>query len=204
MLEILHQCAQNLGPSPRKFKFWERFSYLTLDPPIWLLLDNSDELNTVFKYQKELLKNGVLVWGHLIQANTLLFSEGKDNCPGEVVYSLTPSLLATPEYLSEIAFTLSLLKGTNPTEPDLKYIAHYLTDQFIRVFGLDVPDRLSPQLKCKISTVFFDRKHLPNRIISSSILPLVVNPQEPHVAMLLPEKYWPEELLKLWKDGAPN
>ena len=62
---------------------WDRLTYWRVPKPLWLRLSPSDNLTTLFRRMKRLFREGVVVWGHLIQANALLYEDGSDNCPGE-------------------------------------------------------------------------------------------------------------------------
>lgn len=197
MQDLLQECSRNFGNAPRQLSLWDRLIYLRIPKPAWLK-NRTDDLTTIFQHLDATFSNGVVVWGHIVQANRLMFEAGKDDCPGEVVYSIEDRARIEATELQEIAHALFTLKGTSPSNTDLIPIADYLTDEMIRVFGLEVPRSVSPVFRCKISTTFFARKHLPGRRLCTPFLPLVVNTQVPHVAMPLPEKYWPKNLLNWW------
>ncbi|EMI54584.1 hypothetical protein RSSM_03950 [Rhodopirellula sallentina SM41] len=97
---------------------------------------------------------------------------------------------------------MASLKGTQPNSNQERHIADYLTDEFIRVFGLAVP-QYYPEEQYLISTVMFARHHLPNQMLSDRILPLVVAPTPPHFAFVLPAVYWPQRLLERWGAERP-
>lgn len=197
MDSLLEECRRKFGPPPRNFSFWEWNGYLKAGKPIWC--DTSDDLLQFFQGQRKLMEGGGVLWGHLIQANRLMFSPGMFSCPGEVVYCLdrgAPNVL--PE-LSTVARDIGSLKGTRPSDPALNTIANYLTDERIRVFGLDVPEILSPDIRCAISTVFFTRKHLPDGVLRNPFFPIVVSPQRPRLAAVVPSRYWPQQLIGSWK-----
>lgn len=194
----IHECIENFGPAPRRQSRWDRLTYFRVPKPLWLRQRPSDGLNTLFENLPALFTAGTVVWGHIIQANSLLFQPGADDCPGELVYSLTDAQRVDPDYLGQVAHQLFSLKGTEPADPDLAPIAEYLTNEMIRVFGLAVPKTISANLPCRISTTFFVRKHLPLRRLCTPLLPIVVNPVEPYVAMPLPARYWPQSLIDWW------
>ena len=198
----LSQCLVNFGSAPRKFSLYDRWTYLRVPTPRWLFWNAEDRLTILFKHMRKLFRKGLIVWGHVIQANVLMFENGEDNLPGEVVYSLDHSKEIEPRHLRAISRKLGSLKGTKPNNHLLMPIAEYLTDELIRVFGLAVPPSISPDIQCKISTTLFVRKHLPNRRLCSLLVPLVVNPSEPNVVMTLPERFWPSEFVVRWKAGA--
>ena len=186
------------GATPRRFSLRDRWSYLPSPKPSWHREIPQDPLLQMTKQAASVLKHGVVVWGHIVQANAMLFEPGDSDCPGELVYSFDPAIVEDPFYLQEVASELFSLKGTQPTEPELAPIAAYLTDETIRVFGLRVPDLISPEVACLVSTTFFVRKHLPHGRLCSSLFPIVVQPHKPHFALPLPARYWPPEFLQIW------
>ena len=198
MIKFLAACRKNFGKAPRSFSFWKRLTYLRIPKPLWLRANPSDKLKTLFDHVDDLYSNGVVVWAHVVQANQLMFQAGSENCPGEVVYSLLDPRSIELETLQDVAQSLFSLKGTSPDDPNLFSIADYLTNERIRVFGLDVPSTISPQIPFKISTTFFVRKHLPGGKLSTPILPVIVSKNKPHVVLPLPQKYWPDELIDWW------
>jgi hypothetical protein len=198
MSDALHACIDNFRPAPRHQSLWDRLTYFRIPRPRWLRENPSDRLTTLFQNLHTLFAEGTVVWGHIVQANTLLFQDGVHDCPGELVYSLADAERVDPEQLREVAYELYSLKGTEPQDSDRASIAEYLTNERIRVFGLPVPKTISPQLPCRISTTFFVRKHLPLRRLCKQVLPIVVNPQEPYVAMPFPARYWPQSFIDSW------
>lgn len=194
----IHECIENFGLAPRRLSLWDRLTYFRIPRPRWLPANSSDGLSTLFQNLHTLFTEGTVVWGHIIQANALLFQPGLDDCPGELVYSLADARRVDPDDLGQVAHQLYSLKGSAPEDPELAPIATYLTDEMIRVFGLPVPKTISPNLPCRISTTFFVRKHLPLRRLCTPLLPIVVNPSEPYVAMPLPARFWPQPLIDWW------
>ncbi len=198
MITEIMACRENFGPAPRNFSFWNRMTYFSISKPIWAKRDPDEKLNLLFDNYLKVYKYGMVVWGHIVQANSLLFEEGKEDCPGELLFSLNRADCFDPEILSDIAHDLFALKGTEPDDKEFRPIANHLTDEYTRVFGLDVPKTISGKLTCKISTTYFIRKHLPFKKLTSGFLPLVVYPNKPHFALPLPERYWPSSLLMKW------
>jgi hypothetical protein len=153
----------------------------------------------IFRERKRILRDGIVVWGAVIQANRMIFTPGPRDVPGEVVYCPDLSRKVNVGVLSAVAGRLFSLKGTTPDDQNLNGIANYLANERIRVFGLPVPHSVSPELPCMISTIFFRRTHLPNRVLSSKMLPIILLPKAPRLAMVLPSKYWPDELVAAWR-----
>jgi len=196
--EILNDCVENFGPVPRPHSLWTRYRYLRIPDPPWLRQHPHDKMALLFQNVQALFTHGVVVWGHVIQANMLLFEEGNDDCPGEVVFSFARSVQRNPINLQAVSSSLYALKGTNSDDPELDPIADYLAAETVRVFGLPVPPAISPATRCHISTTFFARKHLPDRRLCAMLLPMVVQRDEPHLALPLPERYWPDDFRDRW------
>lgn len=198
MQDIIEQCHRRFRAPPRRLPLLDRFSYLRIPQPEWLREDPSDALKILFDNLGTTYKHGRIVWGHLIQANNLMFEDGEVSCPGELLYSLDDNERADPQVMSGIARQLYALKGTSPSNAELLSIADYLADEMIRVYGLRVPPTISPDYRCRISTTYFYRQHLPGGRLMASMMPILVNPREPYVALPLPGRYWPESLLSWW------
>lgn len=204
----LAECQQRFGAAPRHFDP-QTLDYIRLDNgwiygllffiPMCKLLKNSR--------QRSIFRRGQVVWGHVIQANSVLWSpsqiagpgrEEADDAPGELVFSLDVSGRVNPEYLAAVAENLAGLRGQPTADPELKPIADYLEAETVRAFGWSVPKRLSPQVPCYISTTIFLRKHLPNGYLHHSFFPIVVSHRPPYYAMPLPGRFWSPELLAWW------
>lgn len=195
---MIVEFANNFGATPRKFSLWDGLTYLRVARPEWLYQNPNDELETLFLTLSKLKRNGQVVWGHIVQANSQLFSPGRWDCPAEVVYSLHDPDTGLEE-LSEIAGELYGMKGTEPDDPVLQVIADYLTNEMTRVYGLAVPASICQRYRCQITTTYVVRKHLPkpDRCLRRRFLPLVVHPTT-HVALPLPSRYWPKALIEWW------
>lgn len=195
---VLTQCNRNFGRRPREFSWWELNVALRYPRPGWLRWPSRDKLKELFRHQRNLFAQGVVVWGHVIQANSLLFHWGFGNCPGEVVYTLHDVQGQTPEYLQQLASRIAALKRTRPGDSEQAFVAEYLADEMTRVFGVPVPEPLSPHVPCFISTTYFVRNHLPKRRLGAMLVPVLVNPTQPRHVVPLPCKFWPDPLLDFW------
>ena len=193
--QVLDECRSNIGRAPRKVSFWKYHTYLFTQGPKWAA---TDPLLYYFQNQKLLLEQGTVVWGHIVQANTLMYKAGPLNCPGDIVYCADPKLVVDVRQLSDVARQLFKLKGEAKSDSQESWISEYLANERKRVFGLPVPSTISPSMPCAISTVFFNRKHLPTGVLTKSLMPLLVMEQEPQIAMVLPSDYWPESMHRHW------
>jgi hypothetical protein len=194
-LEWLQQCQRNFGTAPRSFSWLDRLSYLQIHTPDWAL---QDELKIFFKNQKRLFLQGKVVWAQIVQANSLLFSPGRDDLPALVIYAASDRSNLDPTLLSAIASKIFDLKGTQPTDPSLTKLADCLTDEYSRKFGVFVPSSFALNLPCELTTIYIARKHLPNGYLSKGIFPLIVNNSDPKIAAILPSRYWPPAMIDWW------
>lgn len=192
----LEYIADKLGEVPRQFNIFQRMSYLRLSMPLWDW--RKDDISKTITNWDKTIKHGKLAWGHIIQVNSLLFYEGKDNCPGEMLVC-TDNLPHIPKLLSEISHELYLLKGkSNQLKgSDNIEFAKYLEDELIRVYGMKVPSIISDKANCFISTVYFQRNHLPTKIIDNSLFPVLYLDADPKVVVPVPYQFWS----KVFKEG---
>ncbi|MCA8987469.1 MAG: hypothetical protein KDA78_07505 [Planctomycetaceae bacterium] len=200
MDDVLKYCIKGFGEPSRQISFWDKITYFRVPKPVWLRMSPQDEMWVHFKNMQSIYENGMVVWGHVIQANGLLFEEGRDDCPGELVYSIDRKRRIDPELLAEVAHKLYRLKGTQPHDANLIPIADYLTDQLTRVYGMKVPRSICPTIPCRISTTFFVRKHLPEQRLCKTLMPILVNIEKPHVVAPLPARYWPQSFIDWWSE----
>jgi hypothetical protein len=198
MASLLQQCRDSFGPAPRRFGFVDLWTSLRIAKPFWIFADSTDKLQNFFWYYQDVLRDGHVTWGHVIQANGALYQRGRSDSPGEVVYCDDLEADPDPARLEAVAEKLYDLKESEFDDPEVDRIAGYLANERIRVFGLAVPKVLSGPLSCAISTVYFARKHLPGRRLTGTLLPIVVSPRSPRVVVVLPERYWPSALIDRW------
>lgn len=197
--EWLKTCRENFKSGSQRKEILKKYpSYFSIDMPGWA---GEDPLEGFFNNYLELLEKGKVVWGRIIQANKRLFDEGEADHPGELVYSLNDTFQEA-EKLNEISVRIGSLKGTEQEDKELNHIAHYLTNEKIRVFGLDVPETISPDCNYKISTTQFFRKHLPNGVLCNRNVPIIIFPKNGFIySAVLPSHFWPQEMIYEWCGG---
>jgi hypothetical protein len=190
----LHQCRDAIGEPPRAFGWWDRLTYFSIKRPDWL---DDDQFVLFFRGYKQLLRDAPVVWGHIVQANSLLFEKSNIDSAAAVLYSLNPTVNVSPELLGATAHRIFSLKGTTPTDPDLAPLAAHLTDEKSRAFGMPVPGKLCP-VPCAVTSTFLPRHYLPGQCLRKPLMPVLVSQERPHIATVLPGRYWPAELLEWW------
>lgn len=138
-----------------------------------------------------LWRNGTVVWAQLVQANSLLFRPGTANCPGEVLYD--PTGRVDPERFADAATAMYGLKGLRLRNPWLKFFAQALTHERVRTSGYELPASLGAR-GLQTATLLFFRQHLRDGVLAGGRLPLLVSREHPGIVMMLPAKYWPDDL----------
>jgi len=181
------------------FRFWKAQDQkkLAKDPIVRLYIK--------YRCKFMLLKNGNVVWGHLVQGNSGLFQPGKEDLYASLVYS--PTLLTNdnlPE-LARIAWELYELKDKKIEHPeviDLKPIAAAITYEYRRPLLMKVPDSIAKNQSVYFASVLVYRKHLPKGNLQSNWFPLLVAPHLSKEIMILPSQYWHQNLLEAWTKKA--
>jgi hypothetical protein len=191
---LLQQVREKLGPPPRRFR-WRQWFYLRASPPAWVSGDAF--FRQFYRRMAALRRDGAVVWGALVQANSLLFAPGADDCPASVLYSTHPWYEGQPGDLVELAGSLYDVKATAQDDPLLREFSRVLEDELDRAPGLQVPHALTDGRDVFHTSVMVIRKHLPGRLLRGSLFPLLVDPQR-HLVQIVPSHYWPEALVTYW------
>lgn len=161
-----------------------------------------DELRRVLDNQHFLLKKGTVVWGAFVQANANLYSLDDHWYPAELIASPDPFFDSRPIQLETLSTQIFELKGTVPDEPELRDIAAQITDELTRSFGDPVPDslvrRCTDGSDVRRYSVIVDRAHLPERVLTERIGPVLFHDRCDHV-MLLPASAWGDQMQELWQ-----
>ncbi|WP_211280276.1 hypothetical protein [Streptomyces lushanensis] len=189
---VIGQCRLSLGSAPRSFSWIDRRRYLRIPEPRWMRPNANDPLREILREQDSLLREGRLVWGALVQANTLLFQPGKDDHPAEVVYSPDAADFDNnPVRLLDIARSLYSLKGTEQSDPELMAFSEHLANEMERGMRMPLPHKLTAGATVYNTAVLISRRHLPDGVLHSSVFPLIIHPEKTAMTMMLPSRYWP-------------
>ncbi|MES3021460.1 MAG: hypothetical protein V4857_07720 [Pseudomonadota bacterium] len=195
--DILKQLAKSIGSAPRKFNFIDKLTWFKQDLPEWDW--QSDDIRHSVENWRKVFEQGRLTWGHIVQVNRLMFEESDANCPGEVLIWHDRSAFNLRTFAAAAA-GLYDLKGTSDElgDADEKAFAEQLEDELIRGYGTRIPARLAHGFDLRASTIFFQRRHIPNRVITGSLFPILYLEESPMVAVMVPHRFWPKELLEAW------
>lgn len=183
-----------MGESPRSLGL---LNYLRIKAwaPRWV---HYDKMKIIYRYQRRLLKRGHIVWAHIVQANSLLFKPGSEDCPANVVYGTSAELDNRLDLLADIAHGLFSLKKTHPDDRELRRFADSITDELERSMRMAVPKSLTEGLNVFMTSIMVPRKHLPNGYLSQSFFPLLILPRVTEATMIVPCEFWSEELMRHW------
>jgi hypothetical protein len=199
--ELLQQCRENLGSPPRNLRAEEQQTF-RLQPSLFMrfiLLISFDKLRTVLRDQHLLRDHGRVVWGFLVQANQVLFDPtNRQTLPANVIYSPDTWFDDQAPLLMEVAQGLFSLKGTAPNDPELEKFANAITDELARTMRLRLPRSITEGREAYFTTCFIQPSHLPGGCLAAGFFPLLICPEKTEAVMILPERYWPEELRALW------
>lgn len=154
------------------------------------------------KAYDNLLMEGTVVWGSLVQANTGIFQPGNEDLPALYVFSQEDYFKEFPPHLVEISSRLFALKGTKTGQPLIDETAERITNEYKNSCGYPIPYRLTDGHDVFLSVVFLFRDHLPYGRLTSRIMPLLVNLPHNGLALPLPLNFWTEELIYQVSTGA--
>jgi hypothetical protein len=201
--ELIEGCRKQFGDPPREFGRaeqeelrlrlgrWRHFKW-------WL---KGDKLCTILRDQWKLHGNGRVVWGYLVQVNKVLFRPANTfTCPGNAVYSPDPFFDDRLDALEAIGRSIFKLKGTQPTSRAARQFAEAVTDEMQRTMRLQIPEELCDGRTVYLTTLFFQPSHLPEGYMRRGFFPLLISPGQTDAVMVLPARYWPRELVRLWTE----
>lgn len=194
----LEGCRANFGTAPRRFG-WLQKRFLRQSAPSWMQKQPEDRLWQLFQDRDLLLQNGTVVWGHLIQANRLLFEPGPNDHPCAALYSFDPFFDDRPELLEELGHDFYSIKGQQMDDPELQKISDVLQNERQRPLAVPLPARATGGHTMVYAASMVHRAHLPEGVLSNGLFPVLAHPSATPTAMILPSKFWPAEMQRLWK-----
>lgn len=192
--KVINKLARPFG-KPGVLERW----YLHLSPPKWCRAEK-DDLLLIYREQKKLLLEGHVALAMLVQANERLFRKGSADAPANIIYTTETSAENPLDKLLQIAQRLFSLKGTKPEDADEQKFARMLSYEYGRDFRVTVPDSLAQGLDVTYTTIMVHRKHLPEGYLSNVFFPLLIH-TESRAAMILPARYWSQEMLSAWLES---
>jgi hypothetical protein len=199
MKELLNECRMIYKNRKKHFNLFDRV-YNKLKKPNWMIKENDRRFESIYDEQDLLYSHGRIVLAHLVQANTLLFEPGKDDCPACIVFSEDTYFDENIDEMSEIANNLYILKDTAVEDLELKEFADVITDQMTALYNVQLPNSITNNKLVYYTTIMVKRSHLPNQYLKLGWFPILVCPEKTKASIILPCKYWSTKLIKMWQD----
>ncbi len=150
---------------------------------------------------RELIRQGQMVWGAVVQANAGLTAQGPYDLPGIVVFSPSPYFDERPQGLLNIAMQVGLLKGRSaefPGDPEMQAVAATISDEKNLAVNRLLPPRLTGGHEVYLTWMTFHRNSLPRGILASGLLPVLICPPQTPIVIVLPLPFWSAGLRASW------
>lgn len=204
---FLPAIRERLGNPKRSLGLFKP-SPLEFPEPPWLknVSPNDDQTKLIFHSFKHLWKHGVVVWGYVIRANSLLYSPGSDDSPGTMIFSSTDTDASALENLPQLARRLNALReceqpSSDWTQKETEWWED-LNDDMSYQKGVRLPAGWQPgNHEYKGSSVLFHRPHLSGGYIQSRLLPILLDPVG-NMVQTISSAYWPEGLAEYLAEHA--
>jgi len=192
----LKNTQAKLGSAPRKVS-----RKMRLKKPMWMRTSGDQRFTEIYAQQDALLARGHVVWGHIVQANSLLFEKGRTDSPANVLYSYSEEGNAAPIEVARFAHELFETKGKHTGDPEVQHFADLLEDEHtVESLRIKVPTKITGNIPCHFGAIMVCRHHLPDKFLAEGIFPLLVLPSETPAAMILPCEFWdPEFIEAVWR-----
>jgi hypothetical protein len=189
---------QLVGAPPRTFDP-ALTTYLTVAPPTWMAANPNDEEWVNVKFQERVRRDGPVLWGTVVQANSNLFKRNNAETGASVIYSPDPWFDRNRDALGAIARQCFAIKGRDPTDPESAAFARMLTNELTRGMRMRVPTVFTGGRKVYHSSMLMPRKHLPKGWLSGSFFPLWMDTEKTGAIVMVPAAYWPASLTMEWE-----
>lgn len=188
-MTLLDRTRESFGPPRRTLE-----GFLQPKPPAWMA---RDELRAFYDRFRPTLETGDLIWGHVVQANTILFRPGDEVSGAVVAYGTAPDRDVTPTELRRAASAAMAAKGKKQVDPALAFVGATLAAEYTRHPAIDLPPPVTRGVAMRMAIAVVHREFLPRGYLVSGLLPLVASPERDFVC-LLPARYWAEDLVRGW------
>ena len=135
------------------------------------------------RYESKALHKWVLqavpVKAVLVMANSNLFQRGDRDAPCLVLFSLQSGYTSNLSFLTDLATRIYALRGTEPTDPDLKEVALIAEDEgFFPNRRRLLPSSFTGGPQVYVADLFLERRLLWKRKLTSNVIHCLVDPNE--------------------------
>ena len=192
---LLDRTRQGFGPAPRLIGN----QAVRFPPPAWM--GRGAPLYRTYVDTDTLLRHGDVVWSRTVQANQLLYSPGREDCPAIVVFGEDRSFDASPQRLGRAAAEVRALYEAEVHDAAYRRVKELLADEGEP--RVPVPAGIARGKRLALATVMIHRAALPLPYLATGYLPLVIAAEVPTV-IVLPKALWAEDLVQAWLDLAAS
>lgn len=200
-VELIEVCRSQFGNPPRQLSAAnQQACKLTLTPDMQQMFEEiKDPLLRILADQDKLRDRGEIVWGHLVQANSMIFDPAnKYTLPANVVYSMDHYFDGRVIHLGQLARGLFAQKGSVPADRKLREFVRVIIDERERILRRELPWGYCGGHSVYFTTCFIQPSHLPGGYLCGSSFPLLVNFRETEAVMILPSQFWPYAMVRQW------
>lgn len=189
-LPIIHRQNRNFAQRLESLSVQQRQNLYTSMPDSFAQFLG---LQDFLKNMPVLFQQGYFVRGTYIRADNDLFNpkyvHGRF---ADIIYDSEDRL--TYDDLCEISQRIQSLANQSGLTKDQRMIKNYLQAGKKQLFNADISDVVG--FPIMLSTIFVDQNHLPDGMLSSQRLPLVIYPERFQYVTILPYFFW-SDLFKL-------
>ncbi|MEQ8822218.1 MAG: hypothetical protein RLY93_18440 [Sumerlaeia bacterium] len=203
MENLLFQCREALGRPPRDPRS-PTLQALALPTPLWAALTR-DPLRLSAADAEILRQRGEVVWAAVVTANAALLAPKAGDRPAAVVTGLDPHYDGHILDLLDLAQVLVSLPSDDRGREDLRELGRRVSAKRRRGGRHALPEDLTDSRAVFFTDLLIHRASLPGGYLRDSWLPVLIDPtHETRAIAVLPQAYWPAELIELWMKDAPE
>lgn len=148
---------------------------------------------------KSLVSKGEVVYGQVVLASSILFSEQEsESSPAVVLFSTDKHYDGNLYELEELSDYLYDLTQCSEVPLNLKEITDMLIDVNVYFLNKKIPVEYTGGREVFITSIPVDISHIPYGYLRGSVLPIIINPKRTKATMILPKEYWSNEMLFQW------
>lgn len=178
---------------------------LAFPKPAWMRPE--DGLYSTYTDKDMLIREGVIYYAYIVQANCALFSFfPHDDLPANIIYSTEDAVSVNPKLLQRMGRYLFHFKNEQEhADSEYKEILNVIRDEHDRssfVFKPLCSDELGEEMHFTSIMVF--RKHLPHRVLKCNIVPVIAAPNKCRGVIILPKRYWTKAFKNAWLENFTN
>lgn len=144
----------------------------------------------VYSRQKRIYQTGAVALGALVNANSVLFSEGTKNSLACIIYTKDKHFYDNIGEFERLAGRLMELRGLKKPIKEIAPIVRAVSNDYTSRFRLKVPERFAGEHEVFYTSVVVCRSHFPQNKLSERSFPVLVTDSGEPEAIIMPYWYW--------------